>query len=175
MAKVYERINWEDLPSKNTPINAENLNKMDKAINDLDDKIEEASEGGFYSKEQYVSLAYAPGGTGGGGQVEVSNEPVAVTDELEAETWLFNFNVTFSSYTPPCNITLWLGQSYNTIKSVKKGKTHNFAETISFSFIVTAEEAFTQYLLIDCDTSQFDGSSGTDSACSIKVNAVKIA
>ena len=28
----YERINWEDLPSKVTPINAENLNKMDEAI-----------------------------------------------------------------------------------------------------------------------------------------------
>lgn len=41
MAKLYERVNWEDLPSKNTPINAENLNKMDKAIDDLDDKIVE--------------------------------------------------------------------------------------------------------------------------------------
>lgn len=28
----YERINWEDLPEKTTPINAENLNKMDEAI-----------------------------------------------------------------------------------------------------------------------------------------------
>lgn len=46
MAKVYERINWEDLPSKNTPINAENLNKMDKAIDKLDDKIVELEENG---------------------------------------------------------------------------------------------------------------------------------
>lgn len=28
----YERINWEDLPARTTPINAENLNKMDEAI-----------------------------------------------------------------------------------------------------------------------------------------------
>lgn len=58
MAKVYERINWEDLPSKNTPINAENLNKMDKAINDLDDKIveleESSGDGDYLEKENPV-------------------------------------------------------------------------------------------------------------------------
>jgi hypothetical protein len=31
----YERINWEDVPSKLTPINAENLNKMDEGIDTL--------------------------------------------------------------------------------------------------------------------------------------------
>ena len=30
----YTRINWEDTPSTATPINAENLNKMDKGISD---------------------------------------------------------------------------------------------------------------------------------------------
>lgn len=30
----YSRVNWEDSPSTNTPINAENLNKMDKGISD---------------------------------------------------------------------------------------------------------------------------------------------
>lgn len=35
MAVNYTRINWENLPSENTPLSAENLNKMDKAINDL--------------------------------------------------------------------------------------------------------------------------------------------
>ena len=29
---AYERVNWENLPSKNTPVNADNLNKMDKGI-----------------------------------------------------------------------------------------------------------------------------------------------
>lgn len=28
----YERINWQDEPSKSTPISADNLNKMDRAI-----------------------------------------------------------------------------------------------------------------------------------------------
>ena len=29
---AYERVNWENLPSKNTPVNADNLNKMDEGI-----------------------------------------------------------------------------------------------------------------------------------------------
>lgn len=29
---AYTRVNWEDLPSTNTPINATNLNKMDEGI-----------------------------------------------------------------------------------------------------------------------------------------------
>lgn len=39
MDKLYERVNWENRPSKKTKINAENLNKMDKALNDLDDRV----------------------------------------------------------------------------------------------------------------------------------------
>lgn len=29
---AYKRVNWENLPSTNTPVNADNLNKMDKGI-----------------------------------------------------------------------------------------------------------------------------------------------
>lgn len=33
MATVnYQRIYWEDLPERTTPVNAENLNKMDEGI-----------------------------------------------------------------------------------------------------------------------------------------------
>ena len=35
----YTRVNWEDLPSTNTPINATNLNKMDEGIKDLENDI----------------------------------------------------------------------------------------------------------------------------------------
>lgn len=40
MAKRYIRINWQDKPSTSTPLNAINLNKMDKGIDDLDNAIE---------------------------------------------------------------------------------------------------------------------------------------
>ena len=38
---AYKRVNWENLPSTKTPVNADNLNKMDKGIKDLDDLINE--------------------------------------------------------------------------------------------------------------------------------------
>lgn len=33
---AYERVNWENLPSKNTPLNATNLNKIENELSDLD-------------------------------------------------------------------------------------------------------------------------------------------
>lgn len=35
---AYTRVNWENLPSTNTPINATNLNHMDQGIYDANDK-----------------------------------------------------------------------------------------------------------------------------------------
>ena len=39
MQKIYQRINWENDPSTNTPINEDNLNKMDYALYKLDDRV----------------------------------------------------------------------------------------------------------------------------------------
>ena len=39
MNKVYTRINWENEPSDNTPINETNLNKMDSALDELDNRV----------------------------------------------------------------------------------------------------------------------------------------
>lgn len=39
MQKVYSRINWENYPSENTPINESNLNRTDYAINEIDDRV----------------------------------------------------------------------------------------------------------------------------------------
>lgn len=63
MAKLYERVNWENLPSKNTPINAENLNKMDEAIDKLDDKIVELEESSGGGSGDYLEKEN-PSGTG---------------------------------------------------------------------------------------------------------------
>lgn len=38
MEKLYERINFENAPSKKTPLSEENLNKMDEGIDKLDDR-----------------------------------------------------------------------------------------------------------------------------------------
>lgn len=37
--KQYSRINFENVPSHNTPLNATNLNKLDKGIDDLDNSL----------------------------------------------------------------------------------------------------------------------------------------
>lgn len=39
--KVYSRINWENEPSTETPINEENLNRMDYALNEIDKRVVE--------------------------------------------------------------------------------------------------------------------------------------
>ena len=38
---VYERVEWEDLPQKTTPLNAENLNHMDAGIANVTDLANE--------------------------------------------------------------------------------------------------------------------------------------
>ena len=42
--KIYNRVNWENDPSTATPINEDNLNNMDSAIDELDDRIVELSQ-----------------------------------------------------------------------------------------------------------------------------------
>lgn len=39
MQKVYERINWENYPSTDTPLNETNLNKVDYAVDAIDDRV----------------------------------------------------------------------------------------------------------------------------------------
>ena len=39
MQKVYSPINWENYPSDSTPINEANLNKTDRAIDIIDDRV----------------------------------------------------------------------------------------------------------------------------------------
>ena len=39
MQKIYSRINWENFPSEKTAVNESNLNKMDLAIDNLDDRM----------------------------------------------------------------------------------------------------------------------------------------
>lgn len=39
MQKTYQRINWENYPSESTPINETNLNAMDYAVDELDNRV----------------------------------------------------------------------------------------------------------------------------------------
>ena len=39
MQKAHQNVNWENLPSTNTPLNQTNLNSMDQAIDTIDDRV----------------------------------------------------------------------------------------------------------------------------------------
>lgn len=39
MQKLYSRINWENEPSIETPLNEDNLNRMDASLNAVDDRV----------------------------------------------------------------------------------------------------------------------------------------
>lgn len=39
MNKAYKRINWEDYPSMETPLNEQNLNKADGALDEIDNRV----------------------------------------------------------------------------------------------------------------------------------------
>ena len=39
MQKVFNRINWQNYPSEDTPLNESNLNRMDYALDAIDDRV----------------------------------------------------------------------------------------------------------------------------------------
>lgn len=57
-SRTYERINWEDYSSTNTPVNAANLNKMDYTLEQLDIAMAEGGGGGGTS--DYTKLNNKP-------------------------------------------------------------------------------------------------------------------
>lgn len=53
---AYERVNWENLPSTKTPVNADNLNKMDKGIKDLETELsKKANSADVYTKTEITN------------------------------------------------------------------------------------------------------------------------
>ena len=48
MEKTYERINFENSPSKQTPLNEENMNRIDSAINEIDNRVVDLANNNLY-------------------------------------------------------------------------------------------------------------------------------
>ena len=55
---AYERVNWENLPSTKTPVNADNLNKMDEGIANAVEKTGDTLTGEllFENKNDYAAI-----------------------------------------------------------------------------------------------------------------------
>ena len=61
MQKVYSRINWENYPSTDTPLNETNLNTVDYAVDTIDDRVisldtTKADQSDFLTVVQNVTL-----------------------------------------------------------------------------------------------------------------------
>lgn len=61
MQKVYERINWENYPSTDTPLNETNLNTVDYAVDTIDDRVisldtTKADQSDFLTVVQSITL-----------------------------------------------------------------------------------------------------------------------
>lgn len=55
MQKVYSRINWENEPSTNTPLSEDNLNRMDYALDKIDDRVVQLSGYEERTKESEIN------------------------------------------------------------------------------------------------------------------------
>ena len=56
---AYERVNWENLPSKKTPVNADNLNKLNDAIDQIENDFKNAgAHNSLYRGKDITSLFY---------------------------------------------------------------------------------------------------------------------
>ena len=53
---AYKRVNWENLPSKNTPVNADNLNKMDEGIANAVEKTGDTMTGDLNMQSSSVKF-----------------------------------------------------------------------------------------------------------------------
>ena len=55
---AYEKVNWENLPSTNTPVNADNLNKMDEGIANAVEKTGDTLTGSlnFNNKNDFEAI-----------------------------------------------------------------------------------------------------------------------
>ena len=152
-----------------------NGNLILKQINDYtfqltDIKTKSGNTLTFYEKSTDITLEainsiYQSGELIGGITYEV-------TEELEAGTWLMNFNVKIYDL-PRCIVNIYLGRNWRTTNVICHPRLSDDQETISFSFLVTKSKAFKQSLFIDCDTNDND-ISGTGSG-SIQIHAIKIA
>lgn len=75
---IYNRVSWEDAPSENTPIDAENLNKMDKGIADVTEFVNQLSEQIDDMKENGTG-----GGSGTGTDGKDGFSPIATVTQTD--------------------------------------------------------------------------------------------
>jgi hypothetical protein len=103
--KTYTRVNFQNYPSTSTPLNATNLNKLDKGIDDLDDEVVTVKNAIENMSFDADSISYD--NTSSGLQAtDVQDAVDEINDNLTAlDTALKNWHIS-QAYTGNNNITL---------------------------------------------------------------------
>lgn len=75
-SKAYNRIIWQNEPSTDTPLNATNLNKMDAALNEIDNRVLQLEN------MAYVHIKYSayPSPT----NIQMKDTPLVCSENVEA-------------------------------------------------------------------------------------------
>lgn len=91
-----DKINWKNSPDTSTPLNATNLNKMDNALNYMDEKLSEAINGGIVeanpsetAEESLNKVAIngtVYGLSGGGGGSYTAGNGISITNNVITNT-----------------------------------------------------------------------------------------
>lgn len=104
MQKIYSRINWENFPSEKTAVNESNLNKMDLAIDNLDDRVVamDASKVDLTKANELVKEILWDESNGTLTVVKMNGSRAAIDTKLEK----LAVNFTYNSQTQQLVITL---------------------------------------------------------------------
>lgn len=110
MEKIYQPIGWEDFPSEKTPINSENLGKMDLAINEIDIRVVE-HDGRVKELERVIESG------GGDSQIDPRRIPdmyykESASSEIFPETTLASIDESGMMIIPTITSELIEGETY---------------------------------------------------------------
>ena len=136
MQKIYSRINWENFPSEKTAVNESNLNKMDLAIDNLDDRVVamDASKVDLNKANELVEEILWDESNGTLTVVKMNGSQAVIDTKLEKLT----VNFTYNSQTQQLVITLDDGTVQN----------------------VDLSSLITEYEFLDSDTIAFEITDG---------------
>lgn len=129
---TYNRVNWEDTPSTNTPVNATNLNKMDKGISDCAAAVNECFQ---YASNGKAVIASAITGKG------VPSTSADTFAQMASKIGQIKTNHTETYPTVSQNKTIDLGNEHNyRYIPVDVNKIPSLAEPSASSYLVKWEK-----------------------------------
>jgi len=133
----YKRVNWENAPSEETPVNADNLNNMDEGIKNIEDgttKVANASEADNSQTVRGLHLEFVESGE------EIMEDDETITIPLSvSQPYVLQWRA-------EGNIIDW-GLDQTHLMSVRKGREYIYDEDIERDILEVKNE-----ITIDSET-----------------------